>query len=874
MAAIFLVRQSRNSCMKHRTIFAAAMVAMSLTRTVQGLDFDYAKIVDTSTSIPIVGGTFTTESGASLDGYNVVFSGSKTGYQGLFMSTAGSLTKLVDTSTSIPNGTGNFVTMGSPSVSGSQIAFWGTGSSGQLGVYKASLAGATRVADLTTAIPGGSGNFTSFTTTVSLDGTDVAFTGVGSSSQTGVYSTVGGFHAVANTSTLIPSGSGNFGSFSAPALKGGNVAFIGFNSGLSQGGVYSDVGGTLHAVANQSTSIPGGAGAFGTTFSGYPALSNGNVAFFGATGNYTDAGGTLAVVADATTPIPGGTGNFTNLAPLGYPSIDNGSVAFLAYGSGAQQQGVYTNYGGMLSAVVAKNMTIDAKTLSSFGGIGARAISNGNVAFLAAFSDGSSGIYVAEQSYTYTANASGLWDSGGNWSFGLKPRLATLPTYILPSNGAVITGPSTAATVRSLEVGAQSSGVAELRLQSSGQVTANDSISIDAAGKLSINGSVAVAPYIYNSGEVDLGSGQLSALAVYNSGTLHGSGTVGAALVNYNRLQAIGAQITVTGSLNNANPTSQIDARNAVLQLSGGLENHGSLNFSFGTSDVFGVVTNSPADPMAMTPGGQIIISGNSNVTFYDPVVHKGDAFRISTGSTVVFFGLVSGNGAFTGSGAKFFEGGYSPGSSPASVSLDGPVTFGGTNTLKIELGGITVGAQYDKVNVAGQLSVAGTLNVSLINGFKPATGSSFDILDWSTLNGTFGTLQLPDLGGRILWDTSHLYDSGALGGTISVQNTLYAGDINRDSRVDVADVSAMMGALTDLSKYKLTTGLDGSNLILVADLATDNLVNNADLQGLINLLANSGGTGSLAAVPEPGTIVLLMIAAPFPICVYCRRWR
>ena len=47
--------------------------------------------------------------------------------------------------------------------------------------------------------------------------------------------------------------------------------------------------------------------------------------------------------------------------------------------------------------------------------------------------------------------------------------------------------------------------------------------------------------------------------------------------------------------------------------------------------------------------GGQIIVSGNSNVTFYDPVVHNGDIFRISTGSTAVFFGQVSGAGVLRG---------------------------------------------------------------------------------------------------------------------------------------------------------------------------------------------------------------------------------
>ena len=47
-------------------------------------------------------------------------------------------------------------------------------------------------------------------------------------------------------------------------------------------------------------------------------------------------------------------------------------------------------------------------------------------------------------------------------------------------------------------------------------------------------------------------------------------------------------------------------------------------------------------------------------------------------------------------------------------------------------------------------MSLAGTLKVSLIGGFSPTLGDSFDILDWGTLSGTFSTLQLPARG--ITW--------------------------------------------------------------------------------------------------------------------------
>src|SRR5262249_443767 len=189
-------------------------------------------------------------------------------------------------------------------------------------------------------------------------------------------------------------------------------------------------------------------------------------------------------------------------------------------------------------------------------------------------------------------------------------------------------------------------------------------------------------------------------------------------------------------------------------------------------------------------------------------VINNG-TIGIQGGRNIYFFGNVSGSGSYTGVGTATFLAALSPGNSPAAVSFAGNVDLTATSALKIELGGTMPGSQYDQVHVAGQLALGGTVNVSLINGFKPATGSSFDVLDWGARSGTFAAVQLPNLGGRIVWDSSQLYTTG----TLSVQTTFYAGDINRDSHVDVADISAMMSALVDLSKYQATHGPSGGAL-------------------------------------------------------------
>jgi len=118
----------------------------------------------------------------------------------------------------------------------------------------------TKIADTNTAIPNGSGNFTGFGA-VSLDGQDVAFRGLGGSGQDGEYLfDQGVLNRIADTSTAIPNGVGNFMNFSPISLDSGNFAFVvGENN---QKGIYTNLGGSLRKVVDRNTAIPSGTGNF------------------------------------------------------------------------------------------------------------------------------------------------------------------------------------------------------------------------------------------------------------------------------------------------------------------------------------------------------------------------------------------------------------------------------------------------------------------------------------------------------------------------------------------------------------------------------------------------------------------------------------
>src|SRR5262245_35855924 len=105
----------------------------------------------------------------------------------------------------------------------------------------------TRIADTSTAVPGGSGNFLSFDQFPSVAGGGVAFKGLDAANRPGIYTGGGGTPTViANTSTSIPSGPGLFVTLGSPAVSGSNVVFPGSPGGGPTAtpyfGVYANTG--------------------------------------------------------------------------------------------------------------------------------------------------------------------------------------------------------------------------------------------------------------------------------------------------------------------------------------------------------------------------------------------------------------------------------------------------------------------------------------------------------------------------------------------------------------------------------------------------------------------------------------------------------
>lgn len=222
----------------------------------------------------------------------------------------------------------------------------------------------------------------------------------------------------------IPSGTGNFTRFDETSISADLVAFLGY--GDSQRGIYiKDIlspSQPVKLVVDSTAPIPRGTRSFGEF--GKPSLYGDKVAFHGIEssvpesnaleGIYTAQGNTLNVVVDSNTAIPNGGGNFTG---FGDPSLDNGLLAFFASDSNGGG-GIYLDREEVkqnpLLKVIALGDQIDGKTITGLNFIRG-GLSGNKLAFVATFSDDSSGVYKAE-----VATMKDQCKNGGYTKFGFK----------------------------------------------------------------------------------------------------------------------------------------------------------------------------------------------------------------------------------------------------------------------------------------------------------------------------------------------------------------------------------------------------------------------------------------------------------------------
>ena len=249
---------------------------------------------------------------------------------------------------------------------------------------------------------------------------------------------------------------------------------------------------------------------------------------------------------------------------------------------------------------------------------------------------------------------------------------------------------------------------------------------------------------------------------VFNGGTLCAGTNNSAFLPAFANqtaiVQAGGVRIDDAGfAITIAQPLNHDTALGATLD--GGLTKLGGGTVTLTGANTYNGPTMIYAGALALAGSGTIQNSTNIHVAAgatFDLTGIAGGTFTIGQGRMLWGNGTCIGN--FTAAPGAIIN----PGSNGIGrLVVNGNLTLlaGCTNLFELSKSAAT----NDTVQVTGTCILGGTLIVTNIGGATLSAGDTFTLLDAGTLTGTFGTVQLPDLGAGLAWDISQLTSAGTI---------------------------------------------------------------------------------------------------------------
>lgn len=135
-----------------------------------------------------------------------------------------------------------------------------------------------------------------------------------------------------------------------------------------------------------------------------------------------------------------------------------------------------------------------------------------------------------------------------------------------------------------------------------------------------------------------------------------------------------------------------------------------------------------------------------------------------SSSVTVAAAGALAGSGTLAG--PVTVSGRIAADGDPATLTINNSLTLNETAQVAFELGGAGVG-QFDRIALDGVLTMDGTLAISLVNGFNPTMGNTFDLFSgWTgpmVDNGFVFDFTAATLGEGLSWDTADFLSTGSI---------------------------------------------------------------------------------------------------------------
>ncbi len=193
--------------------------------------------------------------------------------------------------------------------------------------------------------------------------------------------------------------------------------------------------------------------------------------------------------------------------------------------------------------------------------------------------------------------------------------------------------------------------------------------------------------------------------------------------------QSIG-QLVVGGSDGNVT----LVLGNGLLTVTGGTTIHDNGGIT-GSGMFTGPIDNT--GQVTVLDGQMLVVDGDFT---NNGVVHIGDDGQL------VFVQHYMGNGQIEGSGKAVFQSLVDPGNSVGSLAMAGDAVFEASSTILFEIGGLVRGQQYDAIDVDGIAELAGSVEITLIDGHTLAADQIYILLLAGSITGDVTGMVLPNV--------------------------------------------------------------------------------------------------------------------------------
>ena len=567
------------------------------------------------------------------------------------------------------------------------------------------------------------------------------------------------------------------------------------NGGSPAGGAFVNAG-TLSKTGGTGTSAIG----VTLTDTGPIQATSGTLGLWG--GGTTSGAATLTAGAGADLDFHGGTfavAAGSSLSGAGTMSFSGATVTV----AGSYNVAGQTSVSG---GTVDFNSSATAETLAQSGGTltGAGTLTvNGALSWTGGTMSGS-GTTVANGGLTLGGTATSTYyleylSARTLNNFGT----ATLASYY-DSHGLYIDSGGTLNN----EAGASFTLVSDAQIFNNGGSPAGGTfVNAGTLSKTGGTGTSTIGVALNNAGTIQAASGTLYIQGTFSNyasatHTLTGGSYIVSATLQFPDVNIVtnASAITLSGTASQIVDTSSLDALR-----------HFATNTSDGSLTLLG--GRNLTTPGAFSNAGAVTVGAGSTFTATGAYTQSGGSTNLaggaltSTTSTVsINGGLLGGSGTVNGNVNN--SGQVIPGGVGAIGVLDitGTYTQTSSGSTTINLGGTNPGTGYSQLTVGGLATLAGDLDVNLVNGFAPANNDTFQVLNYNSHSGQFANIVLENFPAGITLNANyHASDLTLTASVVPVLTSIAVTPVTPSVALGLTQQFTATGTYSDNSTADLT---------------------------------------------------------------------